>query len=330
MEVISGHNAPELYAEVFWKLRSIVTEEESRNGPVLTSPFPVMLQMYNPKERVLFDPVRRANPFFHLVEFIWMMAGSNDVRFIEQFNSRYREYAEPNTDIIWAAYGHRWRVAFGIDQIPRLVEHLRASPGSRRAVLGMWNPATDLEDHRDLPCNTTIYFRYHKSMGLDMTVLNRSNDLVWGALGANIVHMTMLHEFIAKASGMALGTYRVFTNNLHIYKNMPNFKEIWGTTEKHDMYTQKDLTTYPLLRMGESYTDFLADCIRFVDSFAGASGPFKCRWFYDVAQPMYMAYIERKKGNDYERWLELIAADDWKFAAKQWVEWKNEERNRRP
>jgi hypothetical protein len=51
-----------------------------------------------------------------------------------------------------------------------------------------------------------------------MTVACRSNDIVWGCYGANAVHMSMLQEFIACATGLAMGTYYQISNDWHIYE----------------------------------------------------------------------------------------------------------------
>ena len=37
---------------------------------------------------------------------------------------------------------------------------------------------------KDVPCNTHAYFAINAEGSLDLTVCNRSNDLVWGCLGA--------------------------------------------------------------------------------------------------------------------------------------------------
>ena len=45
---------------------------------------------------------------------------------------------------------------------------------------------------------------------LCMTVCNRSNDMLWGAYGANVVHMSMLQEFVALFSKFTDG--RLYSN----------------------------------------------------------------------------------------------------------------------
>jgi hypothetical protein len=51
-----------------------------------------------------------------------------------------------------------------------------------------------------------------------MTVLNRSNDIVWGCYGANAVHMSVLQEFVALAIGVPVGSYTQVSNDWHIYE----------------------------------------------------------------------------------------------------------------
>lgn len=321
MNCIMGRNAPHAYTEALWKMRVWAKEESSRNGPVMTCPEPVLLEIWDPTERVLFDPVRNANPFFHCMEFIWMMAGSKDVRWLEVFNKRYREYAEPNTDYVHASYGHRWRVHFEVNQIARVVDMLRKDPTTRRAVLGMWDPNVDLEPHNDLPCNTHIYFRVLHGK-LDMTVCNRSNDLIWGMMGANVVHMTMLQELIAQAAGLAIGTYRVFTNNLHVYKNMPNYEAIWNTGVSYNAY--RDVGPSTLLCGHETLEDFFEDAMNFVDG----GNDFNCQWFTHTAFPMREAYYARKHTRETGmEWAQKIEAQDWRLACMQWIQRRIDENN---
>lgn len=323
MNVIMARNAPHAYTESLWKMRVWAKEEMSRNGAVMTSTDPVLLEIEDPTERVLFDPVRNANPFFHCMEFIWMVAGSNDVRWLEVFNKRYREYADPGTDTVHAAYGHRWRSHFGVNQIVRVVEMLRKDPTTRRAVIGMWDPEVDLEQHNDLPCNTHIYFRVVNER-LNMTVCNRSNDLIWGMLGANVVHMTMLQELIASAvESVALGRYSVFTNNLHVYRSLPNFEQIWNTTTPFNAY--REVAPAPLLLPGETLEMFLEDAMNFIDP--EWSPDYNCHWFTHTAHPMREAYYDRKfgRGTGLE-WARKIDAEDWRLACLQWIQRKEDEK----
>ena len=306
---ITGEHAPEAYVEAWQHIRLSRVREHSRNGPVLTIPTPTMLEIKNPLERLITDPVRDANPFFHMMEFIWVMAQESDVTFLEKFNKRYRQYAEDNGKV-WGAYGPRWLEG---DQLQNVVEGLRRDKNSRRAVLSMWNPELDSKgDKRDHPCNTHIYLRVSKG-ALDMLVCNRSNDMVWGMLGANVVVFTMLQELIASELGIPLGTYRVVTNNLHVYEEMPRYAELQATgfAVQHCIYPCEQM---PLLAVGESMEEFMQDARWFVKG--GFDSALSTRWFNQVAYPMRMAYENKDERNT---WLKKVASEDWRLAGMAWA-----------
>jgi len=246
-----------------------------------------------------------------------MFSGRSRVDWLLQFNSKYINYAE-DSGIVYGAYGFRWRKHFGIDQILRCVELLRENKNDRRAMIGMWDPGADLGvPARDVPCNTHIYLRVSQG-ALDMTVCNRSNDLIWGMLGANVVHMTYLQELLAHGIGVPVGTYRVFTQNLHMYENLPNFDRIWCTNRTDDVYAMQ--SAHPLLQNEEKVEDLLADCETFVTS--GPGRTYKTSWMYDVAEPMFRAYLEK----DFDKrigQIQKIMAPDWQLACLEWAMRRN-------
>jgi hypothetical protein len=177
----------------------------------------------------------------------------------------------------------------------------------------MWDSRTDLGHvGKDVPCNTQIYLRVRNNM-LDMTVTNRSNDLIWGAMGANLVHMTFLQELIASAIGIPCGEYTVFTNNLHIYKSVPNFDYyMGGHYEERDIYIDGEVKNHvPLLLEHETYVDFVTDCQNFVHGKMIAP---RTRWMNEVAVPVYNAW-----GSRHTNQLEGIQDDAWRIACTEWV-----------
>jgi thymidylate synthase len=321
MNIITGYNVPHLYEETLWALRAQANMEESRNGDVLAMPGPSLLQLQNPRERVLWDENRNANPFFHVMETIWMLSGENRVDWLLPFNRGYSNYAEDD-GVVHGAYGHRWRRNFLVDQIIRTIELLKSNPKTRRAVIGMWDPSMDCETEetlRDVPCNTHLYFRVVDGT-LQMTVCNRSNDAIWGALGANVVHMTYLQELIAHGAGLSLGMYRVFSNNLHIYRNREDFVRVWDAPPAFDFY--HDYPAIPLLYEKENAADFLKDCENFVKY--GPKHNFTTQWMYDVACQMYFGYMERvNKEGDGKEWVKNIVAPDWRKACELWIKRKS-------
>jgi len=311
-------NIPDLYRDVLMKLRGGEVEE-TRNGAAKVMQQPSLFSVRQPTQRVLFDPERKANPYFHVMETVWMLAGRDDVDWLKQFNSGIAQYAD--FGVINGAYGHRWRKSWHFDQVLRIIEELRLNPSSRQLNLQMWNPYWDNPQQKfnDRPCNTNIYFQRRKDGRLDMTVCNRSNDAIWGMAGANAVHMTYLHELVASATGLDLGTYWVMSNNLHIYE------QHWPLLDSiavYDEYLEGHINPYPILNTerSETYEGLVAECERFIleNDFMPTNN-----WLKHVAFPMREAYLIRKDGGSEGRWIEQIRASDWRKACIYWAQWHN-------
>lgn len=252
MHVIHARNVNDAYDKGLHYIRSFSSDPEpSRNGPVYRSPVPVTTAYYNPNERVLFDQNRDANPFFHFLEGLWMLGGRNDAKWVAEFASQMATYSDDSVTLN-GAYGYRWRHYFQYDQLVAAINLLRDDFSNRRVVIGMWNPHRDLVDQtsKDLPCNLGIKFFGRRENGtpvLDMHVYNRSNDIIWGAYGANAVHMSMVHEYVATMVGVRLGVYYQISSDYHAYvstyekvteKGMPE----WKAT---DLYVRPALNMVP-------------------------------------------------------------------------------------
>lgn len=316
----TGNTISELYSEALQKMRTYGKLEDSRNGQVITIPVPTILCLTDPRARVLFDPIRDCNPFFHAMEVVWMMAGNRRAEWICQFNSNIENYTTEDAlgKYFYGAYGDRWQFHFNINQILEVIRLLRLDWTTRRAVIAMWDPMSDLRENSDLPCNTHIYFRCEFGSQLDMTVCNRSNDMIWGALGANVVHMTYLHELIATACNMQTRNYRVFSQNMHMYRQMPRFHEIFNTinAKDSDQYPNH-LLLMPIIQPDEAVPEFLYECEKFITNI---NYNFQNEWLEEVAKPIYMAYMARKKEqSDGMNFVRGIGADDWRIACQEWI-----------
>lgn len=313
---ITALNVNGAFTAAWHYLRSAGVEENSRNGPVLVAPAPVITTYLHPQERVLFNPRRDANPVFHLMEALWMLAGDSDVKWLSQFSNNISNYAEPDGHI-WGAYGARWRNWFGegeYDQLPIVIETLRRDPTTRQAVLQMWDPTSDLEGSwRDRPCNTAVYFD-GRGGKLNMTVTCRSNDILWGCYGPNAVHFSVLQEVVAHGAGLPVGVYRQFSNNWHAYLGNPmvqNFLDL-PPVDEFDLYYTTDLMPTPLLQGDEKYEHLLEDCEHLVQGYTSMR-----TWFMrTVAAPLCQAYLHRKSGEAIE-W-HLLPETDWTLAFREW------------
>lgn len=329
--------------------------QESRVGDVLVLPRPVLTIYTDPLNRVLFSPMRDANPFFHVMEALWMLAGRKDLPWLAQFNKNITSYSDDGGQTQPGAYGYRWRQHFGYDQLATLIVELKSNPSTRRCVLTMWDggQALAMEDNAspeadllqaiagsaDVPCNTHAYFDTIDGK-LNMTVCCRSNDIIWGAYGANAVHFSFLLEYISAMTGIPIGVYQQFSNNFHLYTNivpreqiMPLAREVAET----DRYLMRDgshinliprspdLRRVPLIAPGDTCWD--ADLEQFMSdpdmlSSVHPEQLFTCPFFATVALPMYHAYMEFKQ-KDYDgalQYAETIRAEDWRIACIEWLQ----------
>jgi thymidylate synthase len=250
MITFNGEGVNELYNDAIWYMYRQSATQESRNGKVKVAPTPVTSIYHDPRQRILFDRQRNANPFFHVVEAMWMLAGRNDVKTVVQLAKQMAEYSDDGITL-HGAYGYRWRNHFGEDQIKWVVKELKRNPLSRRCHIAMWDPQVDVpkveEDGKDVPCNTGIDFMPRPGGYLDMIVSNRSNDIIWGCYGANAVHMSFLHEFVALASGLKMGKYYQVSANWHMYHHHFDLLE-YPKGEIHHHYLEWDKWVHtPLL-----------------------------------------------------------------------------------
>jgi len=284
---------------------------------------PVTTIYRKPWRRVLFCDVRDANPFFHLMEALWMLAGRDDSAWISQFSKNIGQFAEDDGKF-HGAYGFRWRS--GVDQIETAANLLRRKPDTRRAVISMWNPAADLgADRRDIPCNTHVYFKVRNGK-LNMTVCCRSNDIIWGCYGANAVHFSVLQEYMARKSGYDIGLYYHISDSWHYYLENPTWKKLnmgaaYGEQDYYagHGYTPSRIASAAIVNGTTDAWD--ADLERFFKDDWDDPIMYQDLFFGRTAYPMRDAWRCYKRG-DIETALHLcknIASPDWALACTQWM-----------
>jgi malonyl CoA-acyl carrier protein transacylase len=302
---------------------------DSRNGPVVAFHEPVMTTYRNPMERVVFSPMRDANPFFHLTEAMWMLAGKRTLAELTPIVKRMADFSDDGSTL-YGAYGYRWRRAFGTDQLADIATEIKKDPTTRRAVLSMWDPRGDhqkaFSGGKDVPCNTHVYFDARDGK-LNMTVCCRSNDLLWGCYGANVVHFGFLLEYMAAATNLPIGVYRQFSNDLHVYTDklaLADFGTLAADVAKHDWY--RDGIGYQcLLDDGETVEEVDEDINAFFDAKSDFDvQEYNTSFFNFTMVPAMLAW----RGWKYRAVSETavlehakrIQAPDWRLACTEWLD----------
>ena len=294
---------------------------ESRAGEVVTVRGPVTSFYERPTERVIFWPERDANPFFHFMEGLWMLDGRNDVEWISRYNSTIEQFSD-NGRTFNGAYGHRWRHYFGYDQLNTVIDKLRANPEDRRVMLQMWHPDDMVMDSKDLPCNQSVNFRIVSGQ-VDMTVFNRSNDMIWGAYGANAVHMSMLQEYVALSLGLEVGGYWQISTNFHAYHSTWDKVESIEYTDKvDDPYESRQVEPFKMMHSPKEQWD--GELEMFMDEGTSAMG-YRDPFFKKVVLPMAQTWDAWKEKDmaSAMKFAKDIGANDWQRACLEWLARRN-------
>lgn len=351
MIVLEGRNVN--YA-LFNGVRFIHAEgirEDSRNGPVLRSLLPVTTVYRQPNERVCLHPWRDANPFFHLMEALWMIAGRDDLPSLTRYVSTFGQFSDDGVTVA-GAYGKRWRRWFtseadeDFDQLNWVVERLRKDPRDRRTVIQMWDanidPGRADSGGKDVPCNLTL-LPFETEGKLNLTVICRSNDMVLGAYGANAVHFSFLLEYLAGRCGLGVGAMWQVSNNFHAYaSNAGDPTDCWPQNWfLEDPYATGEVEPFPLFQdfppacfLGDSVAMdrerevlIAQDLAVFFGEGAYAAAQM-VRWPFlsRIAVPMALAHRHWKGVPGEDRFtgaLEILTQmperNDWRLAAEEWI-----------
>ncbi len=332
MQVIKVRNVHQALPEACRQLRVRGVERDSRNGPVRMFPTPVVTAYSHPCERVLFWAERDANPFFHFFECLWMLGGRNDVHFISRFNSAMHQFSDDG-ETFNGAYGYRWRVHFDCDQLETIVQALQRDKNCRRQVLSMFDARRDLGlASRDIPCNTHAYVQVATDGRLDLTVMCRSNDLIWGCYGTNAVHFSFLLEWLAARIGVEPGTYYHVSVNLHAY--WERHGELVEALAHHAPEPPRQHTCpYTSLHPEEHVDPYVlgpkeaetlgSELSMFLDE--GPVMGLRSHVLRKVAGPLWAAWTEFKELDAPARFekpvltLQRCEAPDWRRACSEWI-----------
>ncbi len=313
---------------------------ESRVGKTLEVPFPVSTVYTNPINRVIQNKDRDANPFFHIMESLWILAGRQDVKFLTEFNKRMSEFSDNGVSYN-APYGYRMRGGKPQDdQVQQVIDILKSDPLSRQAVIQIWNKSDLNHMTKDKACNLIVVFRIRNNM-LDMIVYNRSNDMLWGAYGANVVQFSMLQEYVSASIGIDMGTYTQVSNSYHVYLDGPG-GALWdkltdtnnGTSyyralvggKSENIYDQPSINLVRMKRSDMSTFNYdLRTFFKIYDKhglpFIGDKVDWESIYFEELILPMLSVYLvyKKHKAEIALKFLHRIKGDDWRTACETWL-----------
>lgn len=252
--MIQGRNLLEVYPQLLNEIRNNSQEAAPRGHRVTEHNGPIVWKIEKPWEWALLIPGRRINPFFALAEVVWMWSGKGGTDFITYYNKSMSQFADEGVPYFNAAYGRRVRHAgyderpfreipylvtpglstekVDVDQLQFVIKKMKSDPETRQAAISLWDPVKDnFTKSKDHPCNNMVYVSqrgYKEGVEglqpptpgkLSMTVVIRSNDLIWG-IPYNMIQFVHLQALIAGSLGHEMGSFTVMCNNLHYYHDL--------------------------------------------------------------------------------------------------------------
>jgi Thymidylate synthase len=269
--MIKGRNINHVFYKLVDKFAE-VGKLSQINGSKYLELYPVAIEIENPLERCLMVPNRRNNIFSTVAETIWVLSGSNKIEFLLRYLKRADKFSGDGET--WrGAYGPRIMNKNGINQFENCVKALKKNENTARACIALYDPVLDSKYKQiDVPCNNWIQF-YIKNDRLNMNVVLRANDLIWGFSGINFFEWSVLMEIASNWLGKKIGEYNHFVGNMVIFerhfdraekiKNFKNREDIYFKLKKYDdlkvdlqqISYKKDLEIFMLLEkkfyMGE-------------------------------------------------------------------------------
>lgn len=235
MITFEATSADAAWRQAVARLRATAPQQEGRDQTTRELVH-ATFTLHDPRQRVIFG--RAINPAFALAEVLWILAGANDVRFLQFWNPRMKRYSDDGASF-HGAYGYRLgaqptlpadiaarlrhtplEAAPRLDQLKGAYEALRAAPHSRQVVLQIWDRALDLPDpdprSKDIPCNLMSHLLLRDGK-LEWLQVMRSNDLIWGT-PYNFIQWTTIQEIVAGWLGVEVGSYNHISDSLHVYQ----------------------------------------------------------------------------------------------------------------
>lgn len=191
-----------------------------------------------------FPALTTKHLFFKLVkvELLWFLAGRTDLEFLHQYDCHiWDKDAARRGGTLGPIYGKQWRAWEGADgrtydQIQWVIDEIRqiaAEPdkprtSARRLIVNPWNVA-QLDDMALPPCHGPFQFQVSRGK-LNLAMWQRSADLFLG-VPFNIASYALLMHMVAQVTGLEVGTYTHYLNDVHIYQNLVDQVRVQVTRE---------------------------------------------------------------------------------------------------
>jgi thymidylate synthase len=303
----------ELYYRIIHHLETYGYEVSERNGEVKCKRSEMItysVDTLRAKDPFFFIPKRKWSLKLVLAEIEWMLEGSfRDLDKLIEYAPALKEYLNPERDYFWAQYGSRLMNAGlqenlihdtnlpVINQIEELANKVKVDDNglvhaNRRLVANIWSPFLDnIQGEKDYPCNVMLIFEIDtlnpNGQSLNMTVIRRSNDLIYGIQNNFAQFWSFMMRLIVEIrkknpqAKLNMGQHTEVNINPHVY--------VKGMDEKYHNARES------VVKWAKKYKDTDGSGIQMNDYFTEPHGEHHTRYFRDIRKIQHCLHDDVKE-----------------------------------
>ena len=171
----------------------------------------VQINVRNPLHNLIEHPHRNLSYRFAVAEWLWIYFGLNDLKTIERYNPRMKEFSDDGV-ILSGAYGPHISL-----QWFRIINKFIEDRETRQAVISIYDNTKVKENTKDIPCTLSIQFLCRKNC-LKTIVNMRSSD-AWLGLPYDFFSFSMLANLMSHELKMDLGDITFNLGSSHLYES---------------------------------------------------------------------------------------------------------------
>jgi thymidylate synthase len=201
------NNATEAFEYLYDEIMKHGVESEANTKALFNVGFTIL----NSQDNMITTPWRKFNTDYCVREWNWYLSGDRSVAEIKKY-AKIWDRMHGGDNIVNSNYGWQW---MRNGQLGKCIEQLRNNHQNRQAVVTIYDGKEKDDYAYDTPCTLDIIFDANDGK-LNMSVLMRSNDLVYGFCNDQYC-FSQLQKMVAEKLELPIGYYYHYVHNMHIY-----------------------------------------------------------------------------------------------------------------
>ena len=181
--------------------------------------FNTHIEIENPKDNIISTVWRKWNLDYANYEWDWYLSGNPNAEEISKRAKIWQSMMDQEGNVN-SNYGYQWNRN---NQLSKVIDLLKKDIITRKASISLYDGKEIDLYSKDTVCTYAINF-YINSGKLNMQVMMRSNDLVYGFCNDQFC-FSKLQILVAEELNLPVGIYTHFVCNMHIYERHFNLKK---------------------------------------------------------------------------------------------------------